>query len=142
MKEEVYALNSLEEAETTDGNDSVLVIRAHGIPPETYNRLKSMDFHIVDKTCPYVRKIHLLVKEKYLNGYRIIILGDESHPEIIGINGECNNEAVILKSGSHIDEVEGKFDRNDLICVVAQTTFNVDEFEIIQGMIKEKFINA
>ena len=78
-----------------DGCSSV-VIRAHGISPEVYDELNCKGIKIVDATCPYVKKIHKLVKEKFDKGYKIIIIGDKNHPEIIGINGWCSNSAAII----------------------------------------------
>ena len=54
------------------------------------------ELEAIDATCPYVKKIHDLVKEKYEEGYKIIIAGDDEHPEVKGINGWCENTAPIL----------------------------------------------
>jgi 4-hydroxy-3-methylbut-2-enyl diphosphate reductase len=53
-----------------------VVIRAHGVTPKVYDDLNELGIDIVDATCPYVKKIHKLVSEKYDEGYQIIIVGD------------------------------------------------------------------
>ena len=66
---------------------------------QTLNVLKKNKLNIIDATCPYVENIHKKVKKYYDLGYSIIIVGDKNHPEVIGINGWCNDSATIFKSG-------------------------------------------
>jgi len=115
LKENSIYPIELEDIRTLEGNDTI-IIRSHGVSEETLNVLKDTDLNIVDATCPYVENIHKKVKKYYDLGYHIIIVGDKNHPEVIGINGWCNNSAVILKSGGDIDTIPNK------VCVVAQTT--------------------
>ena len=79
----VTFVDSIEEVK--DG--SKLIIRAHGEPPITYKKCKEKNIKLFDYTCRDVQVIHRLVKEKYNNGYHIIIFGRKDHPEVIGING-------------------------------------------------------
>ena len=52
-----------------------------------------------DCTCPFVKKIHNIVKKSYVEDKKsIIIVGSGEHPEVVGINGECNNTAIIIDS--------------------------------------------
>ena len=51
---------------------------------------------MIDLTCPFVSKIHRIVSEHHDKGYQIVIVGDKNHPEVIGINGWCEGEAVII----------------------------------------------
>ncbi|MBK5240519.1 MAG: 4-hydroxy-3-methylbut-2-enyl diphosphate reductase [Clostridium sp.] len=106
---EIHNISSLKE------ND-IIIIRSHGVSEETLNILKENKLNIIDATCPYVESIHKKVKKYYDLGYSIIIVGDENHPEVIGINGWCNNSAVIVKSGGEVHNISNK------VCVVSQTT--------------------
>src|SRR5665647_509582 len=105
-------LNNIDKLEEND----TLIIRSHGVSEETLNILKKTKLNIIDATCPYVANIHKKVKKYYDLGYHIIIVGDKSHPEVIGINGWCNNSATILKSGTEPGPLSNK------VCVVSQTT--------------------
>ncbi|HAA25872.1 MAG TPA: 4-hydroxy-3-methylbut-2-enyl diphosphate reductase [Ruminiclostridium sp.] len=116
-----------------------VVIRAHGIGEDLYNELKSRDVVIHDATCPYVKRIHNLVREKYNEGCRIIIVGDRTHPEVIGINGWCGNEAFVV---SEPEEVELLPDTDKCVFVVAQTTMKPEKYGEICDLIKKKFANA
>lgn len=115
-----------------------IVIRAHGITPEIYEEIKSRNMTIIDATCPYVKKIHYLVKEKKEEGYQIIIIGDRQHPEVIGINGWCDNAAIILDS---VSEAEALPQSQNKACVVAQTTITYEKWKNINDCLKKKYEN-
>ena len=67
-----------------------VVIRSHGVSKDIYDQIQSEGFKIVDATCPFVLKIHRFVKEYSEKGYHIIIIGNDSHPEVEGIKGWSN----------------------------------------------------
>ena len=107
-----------------------IVIRAHGVGKDVYDEIGGREY--IDLTCPFVAKIHKIVEKHYAEGYKIVIVGDASHPEVIGINGWCGYEAEI------IDSETGKIN-SDLsekpLCIVAQTTINKKNFvQIVQNI--------
>ena len=102
----------------------ILIIRAHGEPKETYNILNKKGITYYDATCIRVSKIHNLVENKYNLNYKIIIVGKKEHPEVIGTNGWCNNEAIIIENKDDYD----KLNKNDKYYVVAQTTISTEKF--------------
>ncbi len=120
-------------------NDSKLIIRSHGVAQKIYTESKSKNMDIVDTTCPFVKKIHDIVKDFSDKGYKIIIVGDVNHPEIIGINGWCNNEAIVINSEEEIDNIY--FSKEDKYCVVSQTTANLELFDKIITKLKSKIEN-
>lgn len=125
-----------ENIEDIPDGKSVLV-RAHGLPPSFYTRAKEKNLRVYDATCPYVRNIQKTVEKKYNEGYKIIIIGSKNHPEIIGINGYCNNTAIILSQVEDVEELEPD-NENKYACVV-QTTFIGEKFEKIVEDLKKKF---
>lgn len=112
--------------------DCIIVIRAHGVGENVYKEIGTREY--LDLTCPFVSKIHKIVSEHYKKGCEIIIVGDKNHPEVIGINGWCNDSATIINDTNYkIDEFFAEKD----ICIVAQTTINRDFFgEIVQNIKK------
>ena len=116
--------------------NSSVVIRAHGVSKAVYDELSGLYVEIVDATCPYVRKIHKLVSEKYDEGYKIVIAGDVNHPEVVGINGWCDNSALII---GEPDEVFFLEESCKNYCLVAQTTFNVNKWKIILNNFEKRF---
>lgn len=119
-----------------DGN---VVIRAHGVTPVVYEQLGEKSLNYTDATCPFVKKIHRLVNKKYKEGYKIVIVGDKNHPEVEGINGWCNNSAVVVNS---IEEAECVEKNNNNVCVVAQTTLTKEKWENINNILNNKFENV
>ena len=112
---------NIKDIDTLKENDTV-IIRTHGVSMEVYDELKAKKVEIIDLTCPYVINIQKKVKEYHEKGYKIIILGDATHPEVIGINGYCRNTAYITQAGDLDFPMKGRF------CVVAQTTEKLENW--------------
>lgn len=115
---EINDINAL-----TEGD--VVIIRSHGVTPETFKLLEDKNIIVVNATCPYVSNIQQKVKKYYDLGYSVIIIGDSNHPEVIGINGWCENNAIIAKSGEDLKEIPKK------VCVVSQTTEKQQNWESV-----------
>ncbi len=122
-KNNIYSIE-LENIATLN-KDDVIVIRSHGVSEEVLNLLQQNQLKIKDATCPFVTKIQKKVNKYYNLGYNIVILGDANHPEVIGINGWCNNEAIISKNGELHGDVPAK------VCVVSQTTEKAANWETL-----------
>ncbi|MBQ3420780.1 MAG: 4-hydroxy-3-methylbut-2-enyl diphosphate reductase [Romboutsia sp.] len=120
-------------------NNKNVIIRSHGVSKEVYDEANFKDLNIIDTTCPFVKKIHNIVNEFYEKGYKIIIIGDKNHPEIIGINGWCENSASIIKSIEDINNLN--LDNNDKYCVVSQTTLNLELYNTLVNELSKKLNN-
>jgi small subunit ribosomal protein S1 len=112
--------------------DDVVVIRSHGISKAVYDKLKEKGITIEDATCPYVSNIQKKVNKYYEQGYTIIILGDKNHPEVIGINGWCDNKALISTNGDNLTDLPYK------VCVVSQTTEKQENWEKVINKVAKK----
>lgn len=112
----------LDNIENLKPNDFI-IIRSHGIPKDIYEYLEEKKLNIIDATCPFVTKIQKKAEEYYKKGYKIIIVGDGNHPEVIGINGWCNNSSIFYKNGEFSEELPNK------VCVLSQTTEKQENFE-------------
>lgn len=115
-----------------------IIVRSHGIPKSTEGLIINKNLDLVDCTCPYVKSVHKKVEEFYNKGYNIIIIGDFTHPEVIGINGYCNNDAIII---NNLEEIEN-LSVLDKVCVVSQTTNTLEKFSKISQAINEKMTNV
>ena len=113
-------------------NDRV-IIRSHGISEEEESALWERGAEVFDATCPFVKKIHNIVKEHTENGYTAVIVGDSGHPEVLGIAGRCMGEAICVSSET---EAEEKLSGKEHLCVVAQTTANKENYKKIIKIIK------
>ena len=126
---DVYSANLAE-------NDNVL-IRTHGEKKYIHDYLISKKVNIVDCTCPFVKNIHKIVNKYYNLGYKIVIIGDKGHPEIIGINGWCNDSALITDNADEINEYVA-----EKLCIVAQTTFSEKKFDEIVKKISNSNVKS
>ncbi len=121
--------------------NSVVIIRAHGVSKEEYDRLQGKNCNIVDATCPFVKKIHHIVEDEFSKGRLVIIVGDKNHPEVKGINGWCENSGIIVNSEAECEEIL-KNSRDLPVSVVAQTTLIPEKFKKIENILKKYFTNA
>ncbi len=102
-----------------------VVIRSHGVPPETYAACEAHKLIIIDATCPFVRRIHEIALEEVRKGRHVMIVGDPSHPECIGINGCCGGKAFFVRSLEDVLLVP----QTEAVSLIAQTTTSVALFE-------------
>jgi 4-hydroxy-3-methylbut-2-enyl diphosphate reductase len=118
-----------------------VIIRSHGVSQGEYRKIEAAGFEIVDATCPFVLKIHRLVKEHSENGETVIIIGDPRHPEVQGIRGWVKEGSPVYTLTS-ADEFAllPEFDAQKL-CIVAQTTFNYNKFQELVEIMKQKGYN-
>ena len=112
---------------------SNVIIRAHGITAKELEDCQKRNLNVIDTTCPHVKHIHDIVKEYSEKGYFIIIIGDESHPEVVGISGWTNGNFKVIND---VEEVSSC--NLDKVCVVSQTTMNVEKNELIVNEIRKK----
>ena len=131
----VQVINSKEELEAL--KEGVVVIRSHGVGREIYELLERQGLELVDATCPFVKKIHKIVREQCEAGRRVIIVGNEHHPEVEGIKGWGNEYTLAVES---LEEFENLALRPDeKLCIVAQTTFNYNKFQDLVEKISKTY---
>lgn len=127
----VHVIENLDEVK-----EGEIIIRSHGVPPSVYEEIEGRGLKYTDCTCPFVKKIHNIVRDNYNKGKSIIIVGNKTHPEIIGINGWCKNTAIIINSIEEALSIE--LEQEISYALVVQTTFQTDVFESIIACLKEK----
>jgi len=122
--------------ESLDGlEQGTVIIRSHGVGKFLYDDLKKKELKMVDGTCPFVKKIHRIVEEHHEKGRQLIIVGNGEHPEVLGINGWCENSAIIIENKEEISEKGLSSDKE--YTVVVQTTFQETRLtEIIEALKK------
>ena len=130
----VKVVHSIEEAAALAGG--TMIIRSHGVSKEEIDLLKQMGFDIVDATCPFVKKIHHIVEKYSEQGYGIIIIGSADHPEVQAISGWCKEPPVIIESEEEARDF--KTDPDKKLCLVSQTTFNYNKFQLLVEIISKK----
>lgn len=115
---EQKGIKILQEDIPQDAADSVLVIRAHGIPRKQLQEMKRIFKDVVDTTCPIVMKLFMTAEQMHKQGYKIIVFGKKNHPEMIALMGYVQDVIVTTEPiPLHIKS-----------CVLSQTTMSTYEF--------------
>ena len=116
--------------------EGTVIIRSHGVEKRVYEELEKKGIHIVDATCPFVKKIHKIVEKHSEQGDRIIIIGNPDHPEVQGIRGWAKSPVSVIRNVEEAKSFSSPADQK--ICIVAQTTFNYNKFKELVEIIEKK----
>jgi len=108
-------------------NEKVL-IRAHGEAPETYRTALENNITLIDASCPVVLKLQNRIKTSFDQDEKILIFGKHGHAEVIGLQGQTNNEALVFQDIAELDDA----DLPSSFTLYSQTTKSVDKFYAIK----------
>ena len=127
--------------EVRDGE--ILVIRSHGVPEDVLLKAEKLSVETIDATCPFVSKIHKIVKDASERCETILIAGDANHKEVIGIVGHCNRDVYVFEDESELENLLKHHPEiaKNRSCVVAQTTFNKKTWEKCEKILKKYCTN-
>ena len=131
----VEVLNDEEELKTVDAD--VVVIRSHGVAKYIYDIMDERGITCVDATCPFVKKIHKIVAEESAKGLYIVIIGNGEHPEVEGIRGWAGEQVTVIQTPEDAERFELP-EKEQKVCIVAQTTFNYNKFKELVEIISKK----
>lgn len=130
----VEVIHSEEElAALTEG---IVIIRSHGVPKRIYDLLEERKLQYVDATCPFVKKIHNIVKKASEEGSHVIIIGNPEHPEVQGIMGWSLLPVTVIQDAEEAEQLS--LPEEQKICIVSQTTFNYNKFKDLVEIISKK----
>lgn len=116
----------------------VLLIRAHGIPPQQRKALKSSPLKVIDATCPRVAHVQALIRYHTKKGYTPVIVGDQDHAEVIGLMGYAEGNAHVINSPDEVSSLP----ETDRLFVVAQTTQSEQAYNEIVDAVKKRYPGA
>ena len=133
-KKGVFVINTMEELD--DITEGTVIIRSHGVSSAVYEALRKKGVEIVDATCPFVLKIHNIVKQESANGKQIVIIGNEKHPEVEGIMGWSKTQVHVVDTVEKAQNLQ--LDPQREVCIVSQTTFNYNKFKELVEIIEKK----
>jgi 4-hydroxy-3-methylbut-2-enyl diphosphate reductase len=115
--------------EMPDQGEGTILIRAHGVPPETKAGLRDCGFNVLDATCPRVIRVQTIIRKNAKKNYASIIIGDKDHPEVIGLLGYAGDKGYVAAT---IEELEALPAFENAI-IVAQTTQNTEIFDRVKS---------
>lgn len=118
--------------------DTTVLIRAHGEPPSTYELARRRNIRLIDATCPIVLALQKKIREGYeqmqSEGGQVVIFGKQGHAEVIGLNGQTNNSAIIVSSPDDIDAI----DVSRPIRLYSQTTKSREDYRQLVANIEKR----
>lgn len=134
-------LNTIEHDAYNKLKNKKILIRAHGEPPATYINARENNIDLIDATCPIVLKLQQKVKKAWAEMKKvegsIVIAGKKNHPEIISLNGQTDNQAIILENLDDLDKVNIQKPFH----IFAQTTLDKDKYEEFISELKSRLKN-
>ena len=118
--------------------EGLVVIRAHGIPPQDRLALESEGVRIIDATCPRVAKVQAIIRRWATKGCATLIVGDADHPEVAGLMGHTEGRGYVIATSQDVAALP---ELEDLI-VVAQTTQSEAQFAARVSEVQARFPQA
>lgn len=110
-----------------------ILVRAHGEPPETFEKLDEFGVEVIDGTCPVVTRSQELAQEYQRKGFQVVVVGKQGHPEVIGIVGHTGNQAIVVQTEEDIERLKSGVKT----LVMAQTTISPERFSLMTDLIRE-----
>jgi 4-hydroxy-3-methylbut-2-enyl diphosphate reductase len=121
-------LRTVESVAEVEGG--TVLIRSHGVAPSEFERLRQRGLHIVDATCVLVKRVQQIAAQLEAEGYEVVIIGEENHPEVQGVVG-CVNDVVVVACEGDLDRLS----RDGKLGIVCQTTQSPEHFGRMLGAI-------
>ena len=115
---------------------STVIIRSHGEGRSFYDEAEERGIKLIDATCPFVAKIHRIVAEQSEQGRHIIVVGNPTHPEVLGIVGWSSGPVDVIQTAEEAEKLDLSPDTP--CCIVSQTTFNYKKFQDLVEKLEKK----
>jgi len=123
-------------AEVPTNSDGILLISAHGVPPEVYATARNLKLKVVDTTCPWVKKAQKIAKELTDEGRLVIIVGDRGHPEVKALVGWSGGKGIVVEKESDLAGLA--LAPGTKVGILAQTTQSEKHFAQMAAAVKRR----
>jgi 4-hydroxy-3-methylbut-2-enyl diphosphate reductase len=127
-------LRIIEHADLVNLSNEKVLIRAHGEAPDTYRIALENNIRLIDASCPVVLKLQNRIKTSFDADEKILIFGKHGHAEVVGLQGQTNNEALVFQDLAELDNVE--LPKN--ITLYSQTTKSMEKFYHIKDQLLQR----
>ncbi len=132
----VQVLHSEEELKAL--KEGTVIIRSHGVAERIYMLIEEQGLTCVDATCPFVKKIHRIVKEESEKDVQVVVIGNDNHPEVEGIKGWCSKKLPAIVIETTKEAADFTLEPKKRLCLVSQTTFNYNKFQELVEIFHKK----
>lgn len=138
---EALGLRTITHDEIATVGRGMLLIRAHGEPPRTYQLAKELGVELIDATCPVVARLQRRVREAYdkmaaLDGC-VVLLGKRGHAEVVGLTGQVDDDVIVVECEADLEAI----DFSKPIYFLSQTTQSIELFNHLGEEIKRRSLN-
>ncbi|HEY3373928.1 MAG TPA: 4-hydroxy-3-methylbut-2-enyl diphosphate reductase [Candidatus Aquicultor sp.] len=116
----VNVVNSVEEADS-----GTIIVRTHGVDPKIIAKVQESGLTLIDATCPFVAKAQERAADLIRNDYKVVILGERNHPEVVGLLAYAGSRAVVIENARELE----RFDIIQRVGVVVQTTQSIENLK-------------
>jgi len=134
---QILGLKTIDHHQLTKLPPGKVLFRAHGEPPETYDIAKQNGVEVIDGTCPIVARLQVKLKKAYDSMDRsteqMVIFGKADHPETIGLLGQVNGDALVVRS---VEEVTA-IDPHKKVLLFSQTTMDPERFKDVERALED-----
>ena len=120
-------------------DDATVVFSAHGVPPQVWEDARIRNLHVIDATCPLVTKVHLESIKYAGDGYSVVVVGHEGHPEVIGTMGQSPKVSQLVGTTEEAEMVH--VPDPDKVVALTQTTLSVEDTQAVMNVLKRRFPN-
>lgn len=117
--------------------DATLIFSAHGVSKAIRLEAQQRGFHVFDATCPLVKKVHIEVLKKRNEGFEIVMIGHEGHPEVEGTLGQSATGMYLVESVEDVAKLN--IAHPEKLTYVSQTTLSVDDTTKVIDALKARF---
>ena len=117
--------------------NSTVIIRSHGAVQSEIACLEQKSCHIIDATCPDVKKIHQILQEEEKKGRQVLIFGKAKHPEVIAAASWCENPVIMQDTDELSAWIQRAENREKALSIVFQTTELRKNLEISKKILKK-----
>ena len=117
--------------------EATLVFSAHGVSKTVRQEAAKRGFHVFDATCPLVKKVHIEVMKRRGEGYQVIMIGHDGHPEVEGTMGQSEQGMHLVETEADVEKLS--FVPDARLTYVSQTTLSVDDCQKVIDALKRKF---
>ena len=135
---EALGLRTITHDEIESVGGGMLLIRAHGEPPRTYELAKSLGVSVIDATCPVVARLQRRVRQAYESmkplGGCVVLLGKRGHAEVVGLTGQVDDDVIVVEGEHDLDAI----DFAKPIYFLSQTTQSIELFNHLGDEIKRR----
>jgi 4-hydroxy-3-methylbut-2-enyl diphosphate reductase len=121
--------------------ESVVIIRAHGVAPKVIQRLEEKKCFIVDATCPRVKASQKMVERYTSQNDYVVLTGDRNHGEVIGIAGYAGENFIHFQDYKEVEKIQIKDSDKVNVILLSQTTYSPVEFAKIEKLFRTKYKN-